>query len=177
MRNGRQVQGLNLRMKELCMIKGTQGITQKFLTLLLGISFLLIAYPANAKSYTVHDIYGNKIQFNIPSNKWIIINYWATWCSACVEEIPELNRLATVLKDKPAIFIAANFEALPPNVLRDFATHYNMHFPITSANPVQNLIDPDSFNSVPVTAVISPTGTVKLLEGEQSVDDILRAMA
>ena len=35
--------------------------------------------------------YGNKIYFKDYANKWIILNYWATWCKPCHEEIPAIN--------------------------------------------------------------------------------------
>ena len=43
----------------------------------------------------------------------VLVNFWATWCGPCVEEIPSLNRLVERLKDKPFKVVAVNIGETP----------------------------------------------------------------
>ena len=50
--------------------------------------------------------------------KAIVLEFWATWCGACIEAIPHLNELATAFKDKPVVFLSITDEN--SNVVRAF---------------------------------------------------------
>jgi thiol-disulfide isomerase/thioredoxin len=45
----------------------------------------------NAKIKTINN---NSISLSQYKNKWLLVNFWATWCAPCREEIPELNALS-----------------------------------------------------------------------------------
>lgn len=56
------------------------------------------------KAPKLMDIQGQNISFK---GKLTVINVWATWCSTCIRELPELNRLQQKYRDNPDIqFIA-----------------------------------------------------------------------
>lgn len=42
------------------------------------------------------------------SGKVVLVNFWAGWCHPCIQEIPELIRLAEILKDRPFVMLAVN---------------------------------------------------------------------
>ena len=44
-------------------------------------------------------------------DKVVVLEFWATWCEACVDNIPRFNDLAGKFKDKPVVFIAVTDEA------------------------------------------------------------------
>ena len=46
-----------------------------------------------------HDAHGNKKVLSDFEGKVLLINFWATWCAPCKEEMPSLNRLASILPD------------------------------------------------------------------------------
>ena len=60
------------------------------------IGFILLCFfitNASARlTGQIADSQGHIIKASDLQNKWVIINYWADWCSGCIEEIPELNR-------------------------------------------------------------------------------------
>jgi len=51
---------------------------------------------------TLKDIDNNNISLSKYKDKWLLINFWATWCAPCREEIPELNHL---FKNNKNIFL------------------------------------------------------------------------
>ena len=54
----------------------------------------------------------NKIKTNLSSylensnHRLTIINFWATWCPPCIEELPSLNRLSMMLEEKGIVILA-----------------------------------------------------------------------
>src|SRR5271170_4092542 len=58
------------------------------------------------------EVTGQTIPFASLKGKWVLINYWASWCHPCLEEIIEFNRFYKNKGDKVALF-AVNYERLP----------------------------------------------------------------
>ena len=58
----------------------------------------------------------NKIKTNLSSylknsnHRLTIINFWATWCPPCIEELPSLNRLAIMFEDKKIDILAISMD-------------------------------------------------------------------
>ena len=44
-------------------------------------------------------------------DKVVVLEFWATWCEPCVDNIPHFNELAEKFKDKPVVFIAVTDES------------------------------------------------------------------
>lgn len=87
-----------------------------------------------------------------------LVNFWATWCSPCLQEIPSLNRLKAAMQDTPFELISINF-AEKPATIRDFLRRVNVEFPV--------LLDTDGqfaaawkVLAFPSTYVIGPDGRI-----------------
>jgi thiol-disulfide isomerase/thioredoxin len=50
-------------------------------------------YPKSYKNITFRDINNKSVNLKNFKNKLIILNFWATWCAPCVEEMPSLDLL------------------------------------------------------------------------------------
>jgi len=91
--------------------------------------------------------------------KVTVINFWATWCPPCIEEIPSLNNLRKVMQDKPFELISVNYAESRERVSA-FLERVNVHFPV--------LLDTDGRVSAdwnvlvyPSTFVIGPDGKIR----------------
>lgn len=61
--------------------------------------------------------------------KITVINFWATWCPPCIEEIPSLNRLMKKMEKRPFELISINY-AEERNLIQDFMKKVNVEFPV-----------------------------------------------
>ncbi len=58
--------------------------------------------------FTVYDLNTKPVSLSSLKNKVVIINFWATWCAPCVEELPALNKLAGSFPKKLVIWVVSN---------------------------------------------------------------------
>ena len=68
------------------------------------------------------DIEGNFIDLADYRGKVILVNFWASWCGPCVEEIPSLTRMEAKLSDKPFKILAVNIGESHERVVRFLET-------------------------------------------------------
>lgn len=104
-----------------------------------------------------------EIEFEMPSGKQasvrklkgnvILLNFWASWCAPCIEEMPSLKMLEHHLKDKGFILLAFNISEtkeqirgrlggtdMPDNLIFNFNKEYLRPYDV-NAIPVSVLID------------------------------------
>ena len=92
------------------------------------------------------------------TGKVTVMNFWASWCPPCVEEIPSLNNLRRQLAERPFELISINY-AEDPQQIGDFLRRVKVDFPV--------LLDEDGSYSAqwkvlvfPSTFVIGPDGRI-----------------
>lgn len=93
--------------------------------------------------------------------KIIVLNFWATWCPPCREEMPELSALNTEYQDKNVIVIGIALDEI--KLIKQFNEENNMSYPLlaaedTGGNLAFNLGNDKS--ALPFTVIIKPDGTV-----------------
>ena len=75
------------------------------------------------------DASGIRYQKDNYKNQVTVINFWASWCPPCVEEIPSLNRLREKMKDIPFELISVNYAESPATIV-EFLNKVDVHFPV-----------------------------------------------
>jgi len=58
------------------------------------------------------DLNRNKVNLTSFKGKKVVINYWATWCSPCIKEMPELKRAEEILQNYNYIFLLVSDETI-----------------------------------------------------------------
>jgi thiol-disulfide isomerase/thioredoxin len=88
-------------------------------------------YRAHPQPNTIalRNIDNRHYQIDDYRGKVSIINFWASWCTPCVEEIPSLNRLRKKMQGKPFQLISINY-AEDPKAIKDFLKMVNVEFPV-----------------------------------------------
>ena len=63
-----------------------------------------------AADFTLTDAGGKKHRLADYRGKWVIVNFWATWCPPCLEEIPDLVAVAEARKDVQVFGVAMGYQ-------------------------------------------------------------------
>jgi thiol-disulfide isomerase/thioredoxin len=111
-----------------------------------------------APPFLVSDLNGQLISTADWHGKVVLLNFWATWCPPCREEIPELTELAARYKDQLEIIGVAMDDSSPAEV-RDFVTRFGINYPVIMASR-EIVTEYGGVPALPTSFVISPEGRV-----------------
>jgi thiol-disulfide isomerase/thioredoxin len=124
--------------------------------LLLGVFTAITAF-ADPVDFTLNDVDGKPRSLSEFRGKWVIVNYWATWCPPCLDEIPDLVEFHEKHKDKDAVVLGISFEEADRERLLEFVDQHFMTYPVLSMDPVP--VTPlGPVTGLPTTYIISPQG-------------------
>lgn len=136
---------------------------------LLVLLFFICACTQPAHAFL--DSKGQKINLDDWKGKWVIINYWADWCGACAEEIPQLN-LFYQRHQHQVVLIGVDPDNLPSRRLITAMDTLHINFPVLQVDPAKILGLP-AISVLPTTFIINPQGKiVKQLFGPQTADGL-----
>lgn len=114
-----------------------------------------LATPEAARDFTLPTLDGESITLSDLKGGWVLLNFWATWCGPCVEEMPYLNELA---RERPLTVLGINFheEAEP---VQSFVDEYKISFPILmELDSVTEMVY--GVRALPRTYLIAPNGMI-----------------
>ena len=80
-------------------------------------------------SLNLSDINGHAFVKTDFGDKVTVVNFWATWCPPCIEEIPSLNRLQRKMADRPFELISINY-AEDRETVANFLKRVDVDFPV-----------------------------------------------
>lgn len=122
-----------------------------------------ITKPRNEKSapnFSLQDIKGNQVSLEDFRGKPILLNFWATWCQACKEELPSMQRLYEALSEKGVEVVAISIDRKNLDRIKAFAEEYKLTFPILW-DPEQKVRKHYFIMGLPTTYLIGPQGKLK----------------
>ena len=140
--------------------RGTAATTQQQPPPVTYIPYTLINNPA--PDFTLTTLTGESIQLKDLRGKWVFLNFWATWCPPCVEEMPELQKLhdGGYGTDPSQIVVLAVDKAEDKAQIEKFMTDNKLSLPVA--------MDSDStvagqyvVVNLPITYIIDPQGVVR----------------
>lgn len=144
-------------------------------TFLYLLIFTITTFAAQAEAL-LKDTSGHSIPFSSLKGKWVFINYWASWCETCVDEIPEFNRFYKNHKNDSVALYAVNYDALPLLEQQLLIKKLNINYPNLLKDPARDL-ELGDITGVPVTFVFNPKGQlVKKLYGGQTAKTLERVI-
>ncbi|MDI9238987.1 TlpA disulfide reductase family protein [Lysobacter sp. LF1] len=108
--------------------------------------------------------------------KWVVVNFWATWCKPCLKEMPELSALDAMREHIEVVGLA--YEDITPDDMKVFLKLHPVVYPIAVVDTFNPPADFATPRGLPMTYLIAPDGTVadKFL-GPVTAKDIESAIA
>ena len=94
--------------------------------------------PAEASDFLLHAARGGEHRLRDTRGSVVLVNFWATWCPPCVEEIPSMNRLAERYEKRDFQIMSVNFMESAETILT-FMEQVDVDFPV--------LLDPQGATS------------------------------
>lgn len=88
--------------------------------------------------------------------KWVVLNFWATWCAPCRHEMPSLDRLQAALPEIAVMPVATGRNSVT-GIKRFFEEEAIVNLPILR-DPTSELARGMNVLGLPVTVILSPEG-------------------
>ena len=129
---------------------------KRYLSMLL---LLVLPLAAGAVDMPLTAVNGSKVNLNQYQGRWLVVNYWATWCPPCIVEMPELQSFHDEHVDKGAMVIGINAENISGQRLVRFLDDYFITYPNFIAGPTQQS-ELGLIPGLPTTFMVSPEGEV-----------------
>ena len=101
-------------------------------------SRLGVVYPREvrqAPEFELKNLDGQTVRLSDFRGRPVLLNFWATWCQPCAEELPSLQRLHESLGEKGLQVVAISIDRSNHEKVRDYVKNYHLTFPV--------LLDPD----------------------------------
>jgi peroxiredoxin len=118
-----------------------------------------IAPSQPAPDFTLRTMDGKNLRLQELRGRVVLVNFWATWCGPCRQEMPHLNRLYDKYKGSGFVMLGVNIDDEPDKAI-GVATKLGLHFPVLldSEKKVSRMYD---LNTMPSTVVIDRDGRVR----------------
>ncbi len=115
--------------------------------------------PPKALDFTLPDTGGAMRSLSDYRGKWVLVNYWATWCTPCLDEIPQLVKLSQEYRDHQVVVLGIDYEQIGLEKLRAFMRDHHMSYPVLRTSPMtaQKL---GPVLGLPTTYVVTPDGEI-----------------
>ena len=128
--------------------------------LAVALAFAMPAQAAMPAQPTLHvtTLDGKTFDLAAQRGKWVIVNYWATWCVPCIKEMPDISRFVAAHKNVVAIGLA--YEDSEPADIKAFLAKHPVVYPIAQVSLDQPPKDFDEPRGLPTTYLIGPDGKV-----------------
>jgi thiol-disulfide isomerase/thioredoxin len=134
------------------------------LLLLLGSQFPA-AQAVNGSHFLLKDTAGVQHQLSHYKGKWVLVNYWATWCPPCLEEVPDLVNLYDQRKDKDLMVLGVAFDYQDKNEVLQYVDDMLMSYPIVLGDSAVTA-QIGSAEVLPTTFIYNPLGQlIKIKRG------------
>jgi peroxiredoxin len=114
-----------------------------------------------AEDFTVSTPGGGRFRLSEHRGKVVMVNFWATWCPPCLEEMPAMERLHRRHKDAGFTLVAVSVDADSAKVM-PFLTSHKLTFQV-GLDPRMDLANSYSVRALPSSFIVGRDGNLAAL--------------
>ncbi len=141
----------------------TKNIASFILALLLIFPFASPAASLSAKDrapdFIMQTLDGKKVSLADFTGKYILMNFWATWCGPCKVEMPSLEALHNKFKSRNFAVLAVSNDIFGAKVVKPFVEAHKMSFTVSLDQDLE-VSSRYGVVSLPTTFLIDPSGVI-----------------
>jgi len=122
-----------------------------------------VAKPRTVKmapDFSLTDINGKQVNLKDFRGKSVLINFWATWCGPCREELPSLQALHEKLSGEDFVVLAINIDRRNPDRVKKYMKEYSLTFSVP-IDPSQQVRKKYYIMGLPVSYLVDPDGKLR----------------
>jgi thiol-disulfide isomerase/thioredoxin len=125
--------------------------------LVFAVAALVTALAVHAAGFDLTDTAGRHHRLADYKGRWVVVNFWATWCVPCIREIPEIAAFARTHPDVVVIGVATDGEDAAK--VKRFAAKVGHGYPLVIAD---DAVDKQLGHpyALPTTRIYDPSGGV-----------------
>lgn len=112
-----------------------------------------------APDFSLQDLNGKKFELNQFRGKVVLLNFWATWCGPCKEEMPSMEALHRQFKGENFILLAISVDYGGHKQVKEFIDKHHFTFPIL-IDPTCKTLDLFQVKGIPTTLLINKKGKI-----------------
>ena len=124
----------------------------------LAVMLFTLVMATAAGAFEITDTKGQRHRLADYKGRWVVVNYWATWCVPCIQEIPEIADFA---RSHPKVVVVGIAVDAQDNVakVKQFAVKTGHDYPLVLADETveKQLGEP---KALPTTRIYDPTGKI-----------------
>lgn len=106
----------------------------------------------------LRDTNDQPVNWNQFKGKTVFINFWATWCKPCTEEMPSIEKAQSILQNEEVVFLLASGETAVET--QDFRANHSYPFNYVRIENLEEL----NIQALPTTFIFNPKGDLVFSE-------------
>jgi thiol-disulfide isomerase/thioredoxin len=123
---------------------------------LLLACLLLITFNVTANEFVFRDMQGKEQRLSEYRGKWVLLNFWATWCPPCLEEIPDLVEMHNARSTSDFAVIGVAMSSSRDSVI-SFGKQLEISYPIVLGDD-KTAAQIGRINALPTSYLYDPSG-------------------
>ena len=129
------------------------------LALAVGSASAAVQLSSNAPDFTLKSASGANLRLQEQRGQVVLVNFWATWCGPCRQELPHLNSLYDKYRASGFVLLGVNIDD-DPRLATALAAKLGLRFPVLldADKKVSRVYD---MSAMPATLLIDRDGRVR----------------
>lgn len=114
-----------------------------------------------AQDFTLALLDGTRFRLSEHQGRLVFVNFWATWCPPCLEELPAMERLWRAHKDRGLVMLAVSLD-VDPKIVAPFVAKHGLTFKV-AVDSTMGVANAYGVRALPATVLVDRAGHLAAL--------------